>query len=59
LTGRDEVTASLPWFVDFFFISAAFGLFLTLLMIYRGLLFAELNGSTRRSRVFRYRARSS
>jgi hypothetical protein len=58
LIGLDQVTTYLPWFVDFFFISSAFGLFLTFLMIYRGLLFSELNGSTRRSRVFRYRARS-
>jgi hypothetical protein len=48
----------LPFFLDVFFISAAFGLFLAFIMIYRGVLFTELSGTTRRSRVFRYRARS-
>jgi uncharacterized membrane-anchored protein YitT (DUF2179 family) len=54
----NQVAVYLPFFLDSLFISAAFGLFLTFLMIYRGVLFAELSGTTRRSRVFRYRARS-
>jgi hypothetical protein len=49
----------LPFFLQYFFLEAAFGLFLTFLMIFRGLLFTELNGTTRRSRAYRYRARSS
>ena len=49
----------LPFFLQYFLLEAAFGLFLTFLMIFRGLLFAELNGTTRRSRAYRYRARSS
>ncbi len=54
-----SVVAPLPFFLQYFFVEAAFGLFLTFLMIFRGLLFAELNGTTRRSRVYRYKARSS
>jgi hypothetical protein len=54
-----SVVASLPFFLQYFFVEAAFGLFLTFLMIFRGLLFSELNGTTRRSRVYRYKARSS
>jgi len=49
----------LPFFLQYFFLEAGFGLFLTFLMIFRGLLFTELNGTTRRSRAYRYRARSS
>jgi hypothetical protein len=55
----NQLAAYLPWFLEFFFISSAFGLFLTFLMIYRGMLFSDLNGTTRRSRLFRYRARGS
>jgi hypothetical protein len=54
-----ELVAPMPFFLQYFFVEAAFGLFLTCLMIFRGLLFAELNGTTRRSRVYRYKARSS
>ena len=36
-----------------------FGLALTYAMLFRGFLFAELHGSTRRSRLFRYNARGS
>jgi hypothetical protein len=53
------LAAALPFFLQYFVIEAAFGLFLTFLMIFRGLLFSELNGTTRRSRVYRYKARSS
>lgn len=48
-----------PSFFRFFFIFAVFGVLLTFLMIFRGLLFSELNGTTRRSRAYRYRARAS
>ena len=54
-----ELVAPLPFFLQYFLVEAAFGLFLTFLMIFRGLLFSELNGTTRRSRVYRYKARSS
>lgn len=54
-----QLVAPLPFFLQYFFLEAAFGLFLTFLMIFRGLLFAELNGTTRRSRVYRYKAQSS
>lgn len=47
----------LPPFFRFFFLFSVFGLLLTFLMIFRGLLFAELSGTTRRSRAYRYRAR--
>ena len=54
-----QLVAPLPFFLQYFFVEAAFGLFLTFLMIFRGLLFSELNGTTRRSRVYRYKARAS
>ena len=54
-----DLVAPMPFFLQYFFVEAAFGLFLTFLMIFRGLLFSELNGTTRRSRVYRYKARSS
>ena len=54
-----QLAAAMPFFLQYFFVEAAFGLFLTFLMIFRGLLFAELNGTTRRSRVYRYKARSA
>lgn len=54
-----QLVAPVPFFLQYFFVEAAFGLFLTFLMIFRGLLFSELNGTTRRSRVYRYKARSS
>ncbi|HEV8343924.1 MAG TPA: hypothetical protein VGR30_16260 [Candidatus Binatia bacterium] len=50
-----SVAVHLPFFLQFFFVASAFGLFLTFLMIFRGILFSELNGTTRRSRVFRYK----
>jgi hypothetical protein len=53
----NQVADYLPFFLEFFFVAAAFGMFLTFLMLYRGVLFGELSGTTRRSRLFRYRAR--
>jgi hypothetical protein len=54
-----QLVVPMPFFLQYFLVEAAFGLFLTFLMIFRGLLFAELHGTTRRSRVYRYKARSS
>jgi hypothetical protein len=48
----------LPAFLQFFLHSLALGLCLTYIMTFRGFLFAELHGSTRRSRLYRYKARS-
>lgn len=48
----------LPGFVNLFLYAFIVGLGLTYLMTFRGFLFAELNGTTRRSRIYRYRARS-
>jgi hypothetical protein len=49
----------LPGFLQFFVVAFGFGLCLTYFMVFRGFLFPELNGSTRRSRLFRYNARDS
>ena len=48
---------STPLYV--FVVVSIIGLFLTYLMIFRGLLFSELNGSNRRARVYRYKVRES
>jgi hypothetical protein len=50
--------AGLPPFVEFFLSSFGLGLFITYMMTFRGFLFAELHGTTRRSRVYRYKAHS-
>jgi len=42
-----------------FVIASLIGFFLTYLMIFRGLLFSELNGSNRRARIYRFKARDS
>jgi hypothetical protein len=49
----------LPGFLQLFVLAFGFGLCLTYFMVFRGFLFRELHGSTRRSRVFRYNARKS
>jgi hypothetical protein len=54
-----SIVAVLPYFVQWFVIAFGFGLFLTYFMTFRGFLFAELHGTTRRSRMYRYKARSS
>jgi len=54
-----SVVAPLPFFLQYFFVEAAFGLFLTFLMIFASLLLLSSTGTTRRSRVYRYKARSS
>jgi hypothetical protein len=47
----------LPAFAHFFLTTFGLGLCLTYIMVFRGFLFAELHGSTRRSRAYRYDAR--
>jgi hypothetical protein len=49
---------SLPAFVALFIYAFLAGLALTYFMIFRGFLFAQLHGTTRRSRLYRYRANS-
>jgi len=49
----------LPAFIQLFLYSFGLGLFLTYMMTFRGFLFAELHGTTRRSRIYRYKARSN
>jgi hypothetical protein len=51
------MTYGLPGFLQLFVLAFGFGLCLTYFMVFRGFLFAELNGTTRRSRVYRYNAR--
>jgi len=48
----------LPGFVQLFLYSFIAGLLLTYVMTFRGFLFAELHGTTRRSRIYRYKARA-
>jgi len=42
-----------------FIIASLIGFFLTYLMMFRGLLFSELNGSNRRARIYRYKSHDS
>ncbi len=48
----------LPALLQFFAIVFGLGLCLTYVMVFRGFLFAELNGTTRRARSYRYDAQS-
>jgi len=48
----------LPGFVQLFLDAFILGLCLTYFMTFRGFLFAELYGTTRRSRIYRYAARA-
>jgi hypothetical protein len=50
--------AGLPSLAQFFIMSFVFGLALTYFMLFRGFLFADLNGTTRRSRMYKYKARA-
>ena len=59
LNALSVVTLGFPGFVRLFIVNFGFGLCLTYFMLFRGFLFAELHGTTRRSRVYRYNARSS
>ena len=55
----ESLLFGLPAFVQLFLDSFGLGLFLTYMMTFRGFLFAELHGTTRRSRIYRYKARSN
>jgi hypothetical protein len=48
----------LPGFIALFLYAFIAGLALTYFMIFRGFLFAQLHGTTRRSRLYRYKAQS-
>ncbi|MGH7874174.1 MAG: hypothetical protein ACREQO_18385, partial [Candidatus Binatia bacterium] len=50
------LTAGLPGFLQLFAIPVGFGLCLVYFMVFRGFLFAELHGTSRRSRLYRYKA---
>ena len=52
------LSLELPGFLRQFAVGFSFGLCLTYVMVFRGFLFAELNGTTRRSRLYRYNART-
>lgn len=58
LDGLGSVAVYLPLFLQSFCIASIFGLFLTFLMIFRGVLFSDLSSTTRRSRIYRYRAQA-
>jgi len=49
----------LPRFVQLFLYAFAVGIGLTIIMAFRGFLFVELHGTTRRSRIYRYKARAN
>lgn len=49
---------ALPGFLQLFVVVFGSGLYLTYFMVFRGFLFAELHGTTRRGRIYRYNARS-
>ena len=51
------ITSGLPAVVQMFITALGIGLYLGYFMLFRGFLFSELYGSTRRSRVYRYKAR--
>jgi hypothetical protein len=52
----DSLLFGLPGFVTIFLYAFIAGLGLTYFMTFRGFLFAQLHGSTRRSRLYRYKA---
>jgi hypothetical protein len=58
LTIVDALIVGLPALAQFFVLSFILGLGLTYFMLFRGFLFAELNGTTRRSRMYKYKARA-
>jgi hypothetical protein len=49
----------MPGFVQLFLYALVLGLCLTYFMTFRGFLFAQLYGTTRRSRIYRYNARTN
>jgi len=58
LNAFDAMVIGLPGFLQSLIVSFAFGLCLTYFMAFRGFLFAELHGTTRRSRIYRFDARA-
>ena len=54
----EPIIFALPGFIALFFYALIAGLGLTYFMTFRGFLFAQLHGTTRRSRLYRYRAQS-
>ena len=54
----EPLFSGLPAFVALFLYALITGLGLTYCMTFRGFLFAQLHGTTRRSRLYRYRAQS-
>ena len=58
LKALEVVVIGLPGFLQSLIVSFAFGLGLTYFMAFRGFLFAELHGTTRRSRIYRFDARA-
>lgn len=58
LTMLGSLLYGLPFFLQLFLQAFALGLCLTYIMTFRGFLFAELHGSSRRARIYRYKARS-
>ena len=55
----EVMSFGLPGFLRLFVIVFGFGLFLTYYMVFRGFLFSELHGTTRRSRTYRYNSRNA
>ena len=53
----ESLIRGLPLYLEFFLHSLFLGLGLAYFMTFRGFLFAELHGTTRRSRMYRYNAR--
>jgi hypothetical protein len=54
----EPVLFGMPGFVALFLYAFIVGLGLSYFMTFRGFLFAQLHGTTRRSRLYRYKARS-
>lgn len=53
----DRIASMLPSIVGYFVVSVGFGLCLAYVMVFRGFLFAELNTTNRRGRVYRFSVR--
>jgi hypothetical protein len=53
----DSLLFGLPVFVQLFLSALVLGLLLAFFMIFRGFLFSQLHGTTRRTRIYRYDAR--
>lgn len=59
LNALESFLFGLPGFLQLFLHAFALGICLTYIMTFRGFLFAELHDTTRRSRIYRYNARSN